>query len=210
MSKDITLTARAYPFEEPKGNQLAFASVTINDSFAITGIKVMNGENGPFAAMPSTKLRDGSYKDICFPTTKELRAELNNVVINAYNVALEKMLGISEKESEKTPDVTVEVKEAGGDSDISETKVPEKPPDIADDKEPEKVSDVSDTKESEKTAAADTKEAEKTPSVAKDKEPEKTSAVENLKKKIKDTKKAKKQTAKEKKEKEKSKGDDAR
>jgi len=91
MLKNITLEARAYPFEEAKGNQLAFASVTINDSFAITGIKIMNGENGPFAAMPSTKDKDGNFKDVCFPTNKELRAELNNVVINAYNEAFEKM-----------------------------------------------------------------------------------------------------------------------
>ena len=92
MSKNIVLTARVYPFDEAKGNQLAFASVTINDSFAITGIKIMNGENGPFAAMPSTKDKDGNFKDVCFPTNKELRAELNHIVINAYNDALKKML----------------------------------------------------------------------------------------------------------------------
>ena len=101
MSKDINLEARAYPFEEPKGNQLAFASVTINESFAVTGIKVMNGENGPFAAMPSTKDKDGNFKDICFPTTKELRAEINTVVVEAYNVAREKMQDRAEKEPEK-------------------------------------------------------------------------------------------------------------
>jgi len=92
MSKNIVLTVRVYPFDEPKGNQLAFAAVTINDSFAITGIKVMNAENGPFAAMPSTKDKDGNFKDVCFPTNKELRAELNKVVINAYNEELKKML----------------------------------------------------------------------------------------------------------------------
>ena len=101
MSKDISFEARAYPFEEPKGNQLAFASVTINETFVITGVKVMNGENGPFAAMPSTKDKEGNFKDICFPTNKELRADLNAVVVEAYNTALEKMQDRAEKAPEK-------------------------------------------------------------------------------------------------------------
>ena len=89
----VKLDARAYPFEEPKGKQLAFASVTINGCFAVNGIKIMDGgEKGPFVAMPSTKDKEGNYKDICFPTTKELRAELSATVMDAYNAAVEKGL----------------------------------------------------------------------------------------------------------------------
>ena len=96
----VKLDARAYPFEEPKGKQLAFASVTINGCFAVTGIKVMDGgEKGPFVAMPSAKDREGNYKDICFPTTKELRAELAATVMDAYNAAVEK--GLSDRAAEK-------------------------------------------------------------------------------------------------------------
>jgi len=96
----VKLDARAYPFEEPKGKQLAFASVTINGCFAVTGIKVMDGgEKGPFVAMPSAKDREGNYKDICFPTTKELRAELAATVMEAYNAAVEK--GLSDRAANK-------------------------------------------------------------------------------------------------------------
>jgi len=92
----VKLDARAYPFEEPKGKQLAFASVTINGCFAVNGIKIMDGgEKGPFVAMPSAKDREGNYKDICFPTTKELRAELSATVMDAYNAAVEK--GLSDR-----------------------------------------------------------------------------------------------------------------
>ena len=112
MSNNMNLEARAYPFEEPKGNQLAFASVDINDSFAITGIRVMNGENGPFVAMPSTRDKDGNFRDICFPTNKELRAELNTTVLNAYTVALEKQKEKAPvKESEK-PSAIDKIKDA--------------------------------------------------------------------------------------------------
>lgn len=92
----VKLDARAFPFDEPKGKQLAFASLTINDCFAITGIKIIDGgEKGPFVAMPSAKDREGNYKDICFPINKELRAEMNAVVMDAYNAAIEK--GLSDR-----------------------------------------------------------------------------------------------------------------
>ena len=93
----IKIDARAYPIAEPKGSTVAFASVTINDMFAVRGIKVVNGENGLFASMPSMKDGMGGYQDVCFPTTKELRAEINGAVVEAYNSALEK--GAHEKTS---------------------------------------------------------------------------------------------------------------
>ena len=93
----IKLDARAYPISEPKSSTVAFASVTINDMFAVRGIKVVSGENGIFAAIPSMKDGKGGYQDVCFPTTKELRAEINSAVVGAYNAALEK--GAQEKTS---------------------------------------------------------------------------------------------------------------
>jgi len=93
----IKIDARAYPIAEPKGSTVAFASVTINDMFAVRGIKVVNGENGIFASMPGMKDGKGGYQDVCFPTTKELRAEINGAVVAAYNSALEK--GAHEKTS---------------------------------------------------------------------------------------------------------------
>jgi len=86
----VNVEARAYPLTEPKGNTLAYASVTIGGMFAVNGIRVMNGEKGMFAAMPSTKDAKGEYRDICFPVTKELRAQLNQAVLGAYTEALEK------------------------------------------------------------------------------------------------------------------------
>ena len=89
---EISMEARAYPFAEPKGNQLGYASVTLNGGFALTGIKIMEGRNGPFVSLPSVKDGQGGYRDIFFPTTKELRAELNTVVMDAHNKAIEKII----------------------------------------------------------------------------------------------------------------------
>ena len=69
------------------GNVLANASVTLNGCFAIRGVKVIGGENGPFVSMPSYKGRDG-YKDICFPCTKEFRQQFQQTVLDAYQQAL--------------------------------------------------------------------------------------------------------------------------
>jgi len=92
----VKVDARAYPIPEPKGSTVAYASVTIGGMFAVNGIRVMNSEKGMFAAMPSVKDNKGEYRDICFPVTKELRAQLNAAVLEAYNAALEK------EEPEKT------------------------------------------------------------------------------------------------------------
>ena len=86
----VEIDARAYPIAKPKGSTVAFASVTINDMFAVRGITVVNGENGLFASMPGMKDGKGGYQDVCFPITKELRAEINGAVVEAYNTALEK------------------------------------------------------------------------------------------------------------------------
>ena len=95
----VSIEARAFPFKEPKGKQLAFASITINDAFAVKGIKIMSSEKGPFVAMPSAKDKEGNYKDVCFPTTKELRAEITAKVMEAFNAEITK--GLAERAAEK-------------------------------------------------------------------------------------------------------------
>jgi len=75
-----------------EGSQRAQATVNINDAFAVRGIKVMEGTNGPFVSMPAYK-SGNEYKDICFPCTKEARAEFNNAVMNAYEQALTQQQG---------------------------------------------------------------------------------------------------------------------
>ena len=80
----IKLDVRAYPITDPKSNTVAFASVTINDMIAINGIRVVNGTNGLFAAMPQAKDNNGEFRDIAFPVTKELRQQLNKAILDEY------------------------------------------------------------------------------------------------------------------------------
>lgn len=70
-----------------QGNVLANATANLNGQFAVRGIRVMNGKNGPYVAMPDYKSGD-SYKDICFPCTKEFKQEFDQSVLDAYQQAL--------------------------------------------------------------------------------------------------------------------------
>ena len=70
---------------EDAGKCKGLASITIEDCFVVTGIRIMGGNNGLFIAMPSRKIPNGEYRDICFPVTAEARTKIQDAIINKYN-----------------------------------------------------------------------------------------------------------------------------
>lgn len=70
------------------GSTKAKASVNINGGFAVRGVSIMEGKNGPFVSLPSLKLDSGEYLDHCFPCTQESRAAFDKAVMDAYQQAL--------------------------------------------------------------------------------------------------------------------------
>ena len=62
----------------------AVASITFDDCFVVHDIKVIEGTEGCFIAMPSRKTADGEYKDISHPIKTETREELIKVILAAY------------------------------------------------------------------------------------------------------------------------------
>ena len=75
----------------PKGPVLADASVTLNGCFAIRGIQIREGKNGPFVSMPSRQVK-GEYRDICFPCTPEFKQTFDQAVLDAYRMELDQGL----------------------------------------------------------------------------------------------------------------------
>ena len=63
------------------------ASVLLDDSFAVHDIRVIEGDNGLFIAMPSRKTATGGYRDIAHPINPEVRAMFEEAIIEAYNNA---------------------------------------------------------------------------------------------------------------------------
>lgn len=63
---------------------LAIASVTIEGSFVVHGIRVINGKNGKFVAMPSKRTPDGEFRDIAHPICAEAREQIEAAVLKEY------------------------------------------------------------------------------------------------------------------------------
>jgi len=71
------------------GKMKAIVSVTLDDSFVIHDVKVVEGQNGLFVAMPSRKTPDGEFRDIAHPITSSARELIQSAVLEAYKNALE-------------------------------------------------------------------------------------------------------------------------
>ncbi|MFZ7132670.1 MAG: septation regulator SpoVG [Eubacteriales bacterium] len=72
-----------------EGKMKAIVSVTFDDQFVVHDIKVIEGQNGFFIAMPSRKTPDGDFKDIAHPINMETRTKIQEAVLEKYNVTLE-------------------------------------------------------------------------------------------------------------------------
>ena len=66
----------------------AVASITFDDCFVVHDIKVIEGTDGCFIAMPSRKTPSGEFKDIAHPINTETREEIRAKVIARYEEAL--------------------------------------------------------------------------------------------------------------------------
>ena len=84
----IGVSARAY-LSRGKGPTLANITVDLGGEYAIKGLRVVQGKDGPFVAMPQRKTSKGEYQDVVFPVTKEARERLVNTVLAAYEQAME-------------------------------------------------------------------------------------------------------------------------
>lgn len=73
------------------GRMKAIASMTINNMFVVHDIRVIDGDKGLFVAMPSKRLPDGEFLDICHPVNAEAREYINTTVVNAYKDHISKL-----------------------------------------------------------------------------------------------------------------------
>ena len=73
------------------GKMKAIVSVTFDNEFVVHDIKVIEGQNGLFIAMPSRKTATGGYRDIAHPINPEVRTMFEEAIFEAYNQAEEEM-----------------------------------------------------------------------------------------------------------------------
>ena len=67
----------------------ALVSLTVGGDFAVHDIKIIEGPERLFVAMPSRRDDKGSFRDICHPISAEARQQLESAVLEAYRRYLE-------------------------------------------------------------------------------------------------------------------------
>jgi len=78
---DIT-DIKIFPVEEKRVK--AYASIVFDDCFIVRDLKVIHGDSKLFVAMPSKKMKDGSYRDTVHPLNNATRQKIELSVIEAY------------------------------------------------------------------------------------------------------------------------------
>ena len=74
-----------------EGRMRAIASITFNGEFVVHDIRVIDGNNGLFVAMPSKRTPDGEFRDIAHPINSNTRAKIQDAVLEAYRRAGEEV-----------------------------------------------------------------------------------------------------------------------
>lgn len=67
----------------------AIVSITLDNEFVVHDIKIINGNNGMFIAMPSKRLPNGEFRDVAHPLTAEAREKICDAIFKEYNRVLE-------------------------------------------------------------------------------------------------------------------------
>ncbi len=90
----MQLSVKIHKVFEDKGAMKAIASVTLDELFAVHGVKVIESEKGRFAAMPNEvfKDKDGNdvHRDIFHPISSSARKLMEEAVLTVYETTIKK------------------------------------------------------------------------------------------------------------------------
>ncbi len=79
---------KIFPVDEKRVK--AYTSVVFDRCFVVRDIKVIQGDRKLFVAMPSKRMKDGSYRDTAHPLNSEMRQRVETSVLGAYEKELGK------------------------------------------------------------------------------------------------------------------------
>ena len=75
---------RVRPYSKADDKLKAFATITFNNCFVVSDLKVIQGNSGLFVAMPSRKRKDGKFRDVAHPLNSETRQIIEDKVLSLY------------------------------------------------------------------------------------------------------------------------------
>lgn len=84
-----------------EGKMKAIVSVTFDNEFVVHDIKVIEGQNGLFIAMPSRKTPDGEFKDIAHPINTLTREKIQKSILDEYEKIKGDEVQVAEKKKEE-------------------------------------------------------------------------------------------------------------
>ncbi len=64
---------------------VGIAAITIDNCFVVHELRIIEGKNGLFVAMPSRKMPNGDYKDVAHPINSETRAMIEKAVLDTFS-----------------------------------------------------------------------------------------------------------------------------
>ena len=70
-----------------EGKMKAVVSITFDDEFVVHDIKIIEGQNGLFIAMPSKKMGEGDFRDIAHPINSNTRERIQREILEKYKEA---------------------------------------------------------------------------------------------------------------------------
>lgn len=76
---------RVHKVDRDASKLKGYATVTIDDCFVISNIRIIEGENRLFCAMPSRKVSEDRFEDIVHPTNQETREMFEKKILAEYN-----------------------------------------------------------------------------------------------------------------------------
>ncbi len=76
---------RVHKVDREDSRLKGYATVTIDDCFVISNIRIIEGANRLFCAMPSRKVSDDKFEDIVHPTNSETREMFEAKILEEYN-----------------------------------------------------------------------------------------------------------------------------
>lgn len=72
-----------------EGRLRAIAAITIDGEFVVHDIKVIEGDEHLYIAMPSRQSPDGVFRDIAHPINAEVRERIQEIVLKKYREVVE-------------------------------------------------------------------------------------------------------------------------
>ncbi|MGL5042228.1 MAG: septation regulator SpoVG [Culicoidibacterales bacterium] len=95
---------------QKEGRVRAIAAVTLSESFVVHDIRVIEGNEGLFVAMPSRRLQNGEFRDIAHPINAETRKSFEVAILAQYEIAVTEAENAAQ--TEVAGDATVAEEEA--------------------------------------------------------------------------------------------------